>query len=61
MQTRLADLGLTLLPDGTIEETTAEEGRRTVPNVHVLPDGQVMIQLLDGATVTVAPDDRCSE
>jgi hypothetical protein len=56
MQTRLADLGLTLLPDGKIQ-MTADGGRQTVPNLFVSPKGIISLSLADGTMVSVAPED----
>jgi hypothetical protein len=57
MQTRLADLGLTLQADGTVEETTADGKRQTVPNLFVSPEGVISLSLADGTVVSVDPDD----
>ncbi|KXK12815.1 MAG: hypothetical protein UZ14_CFX002002053 [Chloroflexi bacterium OLB14] len=45
VQNQLAELNenLTLLPDGTIEEQTADGGRQTIPNLHVDQNGVINI------------------
>ncbi len=45
VQNQLAELSehLTLLPDGTIEELTADGGRQTIPNLHVDEKGLITI------------------